>query len=252
MGTAKFLEALTISDIELPPVCILAGGLGSRLGEAVKDTPKPLLMVAGEPFLLHQLRLLSQWGARAVVLCVGYLGERIERVVGREQFGIHIEYSYDGPELAGTLGAIRRAVPLLGERFLTLYGDTYLRIDYQAFDASWRSSGLPAAMTVLRNRGRWGQSNATFANGHVTRYDKMAPTPDMEWIDYGLGGICARALDLVSHDLPDLSVLQQELAAQGLLFGFEATHRFYEIGTPDGLSESEEFLTREARRDRTA
>lgn len=249
MGTGKFLEALTISDTELPPVCILAGGLGSRLGEAVKDTPKPLLTVAGEPFLLHQLRLLSRWGAGEVVLCVGYLGERIVDVVGDEQFGIHIEYSFDGPDLAGTLGAIRRAAPLLGERFLVLYGDTYLRIDYQAFDASWMRSGLPAAMAVLRNRGRWGQSNATFANGQVTRYDKDAPTSDMEWIDYGLGGLSRRALDLVSDDVPDLAVLHRELARKGLLFGFEATQRFYEIGTPHGLEESEAFLLQEAHRD---
>lgn len=236
----------------MPPVCILAGGLGSRLGEAVKDTPKPLLQVAGQPFLMHQLRLLSRWGARTVVLCVGYLGERIVGVVGRQQFGIQIEYSYDGPELAGTLGAIRRAVPLLGERFLTLYGDTYLRIDYQAFEASWRSSGLPAAMTVLRNRGRWGRSNATFADGHVTHYDKDEASSSMEWIDYGLGGLTVGALDLVSDDVGDLAVLQGELARRRLLFGFEATERFYEIGTPQGLEESETFLFQEARRGRPA
>ena len=110
----------------LAPICILAGGLGSRLGGAVKDTPKPLLRVAGEPFLMHQLRLLAEAGARQVVLCVGYLGNRIEEVIGSEQFGISVSYSDDGPELAGTLGAIRRAQPLLGERFLTLYADTYL------------------------------------------------------------------------------------------------------------------------------
>jgi NDP-sugar pyrophosphorylase family protein len=55
----------------LPPVCILAGGLGTRLGSHVRDTPKPLLDVAGEPFLHHQLRLLADHGAREIVLCVG-------------------------------------------------------------------------------------------------------------------------------------------------------------------------------------
>src|ERR1700677_524595 len=101
----------TVADVgsqaEMPPVCILAGGLGKRLGRQVRDTPKPLLEVAGEPFLLHQLRLLSTHGVREVVLCVGYLGEQIESAIGGERFGIDIRYSFDAPELDGTLGAIR-------------------------------------------------------------------------------------------------------------------------------------------------
>jgi NDP-sugar pyrophosphorylase family protein len=246
-AVARSAGGLTISDTELAPVCILAGGLGSRLGDAVKDTPKGLLEVAGEPFLIHQLRLLARAGARQVVLCVGYLGDRIEETIGRSRFGIRVEYSHDGLELAGTLGAIRQAVPLLGERFLTLYGDTYLRIDYRAFDSSWRSSRLPAAMAVLRNRGKWGPSNATFANGLVTAYDKSEPTPGMEWIDYGLGGLSARALEVVSPETPDLAALHHELARRGLLFGFEATERFYEIGTRDALKETEQFLYQDQR-----
>src|SRR6204780_3952071 len=100
----------------VPPVCILAGGLGTRLGARVRDTPKPLLEVAGEPFLIHQLRLLACSRARRVVLCVGSRGEQIEAGIGRERFGIEIAYSYDGPSLGGGQGAIRGAVPLRGER----------------------------------------------------------------------------------------------------------------------------------------
>ncbi len=85
----------------LPPVCLLAGGLGSRLGEITKTVPKPLVEVAGEPFLVHQLRLLAHHGAHRVILCVGYLGEMIEERIG-DHFGpIEISYSYDGPELLG-------------------------------------------------------------------------------------------------------------------------------------------------------
>jgi MurNAc alpha-1-phosphate uridylyltransferase len=226
----------------LPPICILAGGLGTRLGNRVRDTPKPLLEVAGEPFVIHQLRLLADHGAARVVLCVGYLGELIERRVGREQFGLRIDYSYDGPELDGTLGAIRRAVPLLDESFLVLYGDTYLRVDYAAAVAQWRASGLPAMMSVLRNDGRWDVSNAVFADGRVVAYYKHAPTADMRWIDYGLGGLSAEALSLVASEERDLAALYNLLAMRGLLSGYEATERFYEIGTPWGLEETETFL----------
>lgn len=226
----------------MPPVCILAGGLGSRLGERVAETPKPLIEVAGEPFLFHQLRLLACYGVRRVVLCVGYLSERIEARVGEERFGIAVSYSHDTPELDGTLGAIRRALPMLGERFLVLYGDTYLRIDYRDVVRKWEASGLPGVMTVLRNKGRWDTSNAIFGCGRVTAYEKGSPDPGMEWIDYGLGGLTATVIDDVAADERDLSMLYRELARNGRLCGYEAEERFYEIGTPEALAETDAFL----------
>jgi NDP-sugar pyrophosphorylase family protein len=226
----------------LPPVCILAGGLGTRLGERVEHVPKPLLEVAGRPFLWHQLRLLASCGASEVVLCVGYLGEMIRRRMGTELFGLRIAYSFDGAELDGTLGAIRRARALLGERFLVLYGDTYLRIDYAAAAGAWRSSGLPAMMSVLRNDGRWEASNAVYADGLVLAYDKRAQRADMRWIDYGLGGLEQAALDLVPAETTDLCDLYRELASERLLCGVAASKRFYEIGTPAALAETDAFL----------
>jgi MurNAc alpha-1-phosphate uridylyltransferase len=226
----------------LPTVCILAGGLGTRLGARVADTPKPLLEVAGEPFLLHQLRLLASNGATRVVLCVGYRGEQIEAAIGGERFGLGVEYSYDAPGLDGTLGAIRRALPLLGDRFLVLYGDAYLRIDYRAAAEAWRASGCPAFMAVFRNEGRWDTSNVLYENGRVVAYDKVTPTPQMKWIDYGLGGLEASALSVADEEERDLASLYRQLAERGELFGFEANERFYEIGTPEGLAKTDDFL----------
>lgn len=228
----------------LPTICILAGGLGTRLGGQVATTPKPLLEVAGEPFLLHQLRLLAANAAKEVVLCVGYLGEQIEERIGHEQFGIRIEYCYDAPGLDGTLGAIRGALPLLPDRFLVLYGDTYLRLDYQDAAAKWEKSGCPGLMTVLRNDGRWDRSNVLFENSRVTAYDKAAPRPEMRWIDYGLGGLEASALELVSPGESDLTALYRMLVEIGELFGYEVFERFYEIGSPESLVETDAFLSR--------
>jgi len=226
----------------LPTTCILAGGLGQRLGERTARMPKPLLEVGGEPFLFHQLRLLAAHGAEQVVLCVGYLGDMIEGRVGRKRYGIAIEYSYDSPGLDGTLGAIRRALPLLGDRFLVLYGDTYLRLDYGAAVSDWIASRAPALMTVLRNDNRWDTSNVVYGDGRVLAYDKRDPTPDMEWIDYGLGGLKREALSAVDEREGDLAALYHQLARNGSLHGFLATERFYEIGTPRGLAEAETFL----------
>ncbi len=229
----------------LPPVCILAGGLGTRLGERTRETPKALLAVAGEPFLWHQLRLLAQHGAGEVVLCVGHLGEQIQASVGSKRFGLRIAYSFDAPGLEGTLGAIRRARGLLGERFLVLYGDTYLRLDYAAAATDWRASGLPAMMTVLRNEGRWETSNASYAAGRVVAYDKRTPHPRMRWIDYGLGGLEQAALDRVPPPTRELSDLLGELASEELLYGYEVTERFFEIGTPGGAGRGRRVPTRQ-------
>jgi NDP-sugar pyrophosphorylase family protein len=222
-------------------VCILAGGLGTRLGEHVRHTPKPLVEVAGKPFVFHQLDLLRANGARRIVLCVGYLGELIERAVGDgSALGLEVSYAYDPPRLAGTAGAVRAALPQLGDEFLVLYGDTYLRIDYLDVQRTFRESGMPALMTVLRNEGRWDTSNVLYDEGRVVSYDKRSPTPDMKWIDYGLGVLTPEALE--ASDDADLAVIYRVLAEQGRLAGYEARERFYEIGTPAALAETEEFL----------
>jgi NDP-sugar pyrophosphorylase family protein len=229
----------------LPPVCVLAGGLGTRLGDRTREVPKALVEVAGAPFAFHQLRLLRAHGARRVVMCVGHLGELVEEAVGDgAAHGLEVVYSYDPPGAAGTAAALRAALPLAGEELLVLYGDTYLRIDYADVADARRRSGLPALMTVLRNDGSLRHvSNAVLAQGRVVRHDKRTPTPDMAWMDYGLGAFAAEAV--ARSAASDLNDLYAELAERGLLAGYEATERFYEIGTPESLAEADAFLRAE-------
>jgi NDP-sugar pyrophosphorylase family protein len=95
-------------DLANWPVAILAGGLATRLRPATDKTPKALLSVAGEPFLVHQLRLLHSEGFRNIVICVGYLGETVQAKIGDgNTLGLHIDYSFDGPTLLGTGGALK-------------------------------------------------------------------------------------------------------------------------------------------------
>ena len=94
----------------------------------------------------------------------------------------------------GTGGALRRALPLLGETFFVLYGDSYLDIALAPIALAFHRQGLPALMTVLRNEGRWDTSNVLFDGARVVRYDKRAPSPDMRYIDYGLGLLTAEVL----------------------------------------------------------
>jgi NDP-sugar pyrophosphorylase family protein len=99
-------------------------------------------------------------------------------------------------------------------------------------------------MVVLRNDGCWDQSNTAYADSRVIAHDKSTPTPAMRWIDYGLGGLDAKALERVPPSDRDLSSLYRRLAELGELCGYEARERFYEIGRPDTLAETDAFLRR--------
>src|SRR5712671_3985579 len=154
-STLKELESFLTTDsgmsvsAKLMPAVILAGGLATRLRPLTETIPKALVEVAGHPFLWHQLQLLKRHGIHHVVLAVGYLGEQIQDRYGDgSQLGIRLDYSFDGPVLLGTAGAIRKALKLLPERFFVLYGDSYLTCDYHAVETVFRQSKLPALMSV--------------------------------------------------------------------------------------------------------
>ena len=110
------------------PISILAGGLGTRLRPITETIPKSLLEVAGEPFIAHQLRELARQGIQNVVICVGFLGEQIEEYVkDGSGFDVRVQYSYETQNLLGTGGAIKKALPLLGDEFFVLYGESAKR-----------------------------------------------------------------------------------------------------------------------------
>ncbi|MCS6801315.1 MAG: nucleotidyltransferase family protein [Chloroflexota bacterium] len=226
------------------PVAILAGGLATRLRPITERIPKVLIDVAGRPFAERQIALLRQNGYTRLVYLLGYLGEQVVAQLGDgSRYGVAIDYVFDGPQLRGTGGAIKAALPVLGERFFTLYGDSYLDIDYAAVERAFLASGKPALMTVFRNAGRWDRSNVVFRDGRVVCYDKRAPTPEMEYLDYGLNAFEARVFDRYPADQPfDLADVQHDLAARGELAGYEVTTRFYEVGSPAGLEEAVRYF----------
>jgi NDP-sugar pyrophosphorylase family protein len=232
----------------LLPVVILAGGLATRLGEAARSQPKCLVEVGGEPFLFHQLRQLRGQGVRRVTLCVGHLGEQVVAAVGDgSAFGLEVSFSFDGPTLVGTAGAIKRALPLLPSAFV-LYGDSYLRCDFAAVQAAFRASDALALMTVFRNETQWDTSNVEYRDGRILAYDKAHQTERMRHIDYGLGVLDRRALDVVPDGRPyDLAAVYQEMLRIGRLAALEVSERFYEIGSPAGLEETRNFLSGLAR-----
>ncbi len=232
-------------DLSGWPVAILAGGLATRLRPVTEKIPKALIGVAGQPFLAHQLRLLHGAGIRKAVLCVGYCGEMIEREFGDGGgYGVALGYSFDGPELLGTGGAIKKALPFLGERFFVLYGDSYLPIDYAAPARAFVASDKLGLMTVFRNEGRWDTSNVWFGDGVIKSYDKKRLTSEMKYIDYGLGLLRSEALRSWPNDKSfDLADVYADLVRRNELAGFEVDRRFYEVGSPQGVAELDAMLS---------
>jgi NDP-sugar pyrophosphorylase family protein len=230
------------------PTAILAGGLATRLRPLTSTVPKSLIDINGEPFVAHQLRLLRDHKVRRAVLCVGYLGELIrDRIGDGSAYGIDVEYVFDGPTPLGTGGAIKKALPRLGEAFFVLYGDSYLPCDYRAVQGAFLASGKLGLMTVFRNEGSWDTSNVDFQDGRIIAYDKTNRTARMRWIDYGLGVFRSLAFARVPEGEPyDLVAVYQDLLRQGDLAGFEIKERFYEIGSFAGLKATASFLERRA------
>jgi NDP-sugar pyrophosphorylase family protein len=235
------VSALDFSDT---PVALLAGGLATRLRPITHKIPKSMVEVVGRPFIDHQLELLADHGIRRVVLCLGHLGEQVAAHVGDGSlFGVEVQYAFDGEKLLGTGGALRRALPLLGRACWVLYGDSYLDIDYRAiFDAfaRHRTHGL---MTVVRNNNQWDRSNVVFQNGQLTCYDKHHPNADMHFIDFGAALLRREAIAaLPLEQVCDLADLYHDLVVHGQMIGHEITHRFYEIGSPAGLDDTQRYL----------
>lgn len=227
------------------PVVILAGGLATRLRPLTEKIPKALVEVAGKPFVEHQLELLKRNGIAEVVLCVGYLGEMIEQRYGSgETLGMQVSYSFDGPKLLGTGGAITNALMLLPDTFFVLYGDSYLPVNYQSVVAAFEEAGKPALMTVYANDDAWDTSNVWYEQRRIRLYSKREKLPEMRHIDYGLM-ICTRQIfENSPNNVPfELADILENLSRRGELAGHEVNQRFYEIGSPSGLAELNQLLS---------
>jgi MurNAc alpha-1-phosphate uridylyltransferase len=186
-------------------VAILCGGHATRMGDLTKDKPKSLLKVAGKPFIFWQLDLIRNATIHDVVLCVGYLGDQIEKCVGDgKHYGLNIKYSYD--DHLGTGGAIKKALPLLGNEFMVIYGDSYLRCNYEWVEERFRHCGKQALITLYNS-----------------------------W-PYGLGVFKASAFDGFEGKF-DLNEVYEALALRNDLAAAHMTSRWYEIGSPKGYAE---------------
>lgn len=236
-------------DLSSLQVAVLMGGLGSRLGKQTANTPKPLILVNGTPFFEYEFKLLLKKGFRKFIFLVGYRAYMIEEYFGDgSRYGkdIQISYSYDGEELLGTGGAVVKALPLLEKDFMLIYADSFMDIDY--FEVVYRyfegkERGQNSLMTVMENGNRFDKSNVVFRDGELLSYNKKTPTPDMQYIDYGIEVFSKEIFQNLTQGIKiDLADIQTQLVESGTCVGCEVTHRFYEIGTSASLEEFRKYI----------
>jgi MurNAc alpha-1-phosphate uridylyltransferase len=228
---------------------ILAGGLGTRMRPLTDTCPKTLLPVFGRPFAYHQLHWLAAQGVDDVIYCIGHQGDRIRRYWESESKPVRsIRYVDEGEKLRGTGGALHLAHQkgVLDESFLVIYGDSFLPVEFAPVWRAFQASRMPALMTVLRNQGRWDRSNVIYEAGRLVLYDKQTD-PRMQHIDYGLSAFRRELFDRTPKVF-DLAMLFHDLSLQGELAALEVQQRFYEIGSPQGLHDLEDYL-RKSRKD---
>jgi len=223
---------------------IIAGGQGTRLGALTKEIPKPLVPVVGRPFLDRQLELLASQGIDQVVLCIGHFGGQIREFVGNgSHWGLEAAFSEDGPTLLGTGGCLKKAEPLLAERFFMIWGDSYLLLDYGQVWRNFLDSGLAGLMVVWRNQGQKEPSNVRLSGNKVASYDKWSPSPEFDCIDYGLSAFDHSVLERIPRGQPyAIEQVFVDLATEGRLAAHVVEHPYFEIGSPAGLAELEQYI----------
>lgn len=229
---------------------VLAGGLGTRMLPRTEKVPKVLLDVAGVPFVDWLCRKLESSGFDEVIFCIGHLGERVRAHVGDgSRYRLRARFVDEGKDLRGTGGALALAdsQQLLRGEFLVTYGDSWLPFDYSAPLAKLRARPeLDGVMAVFGNAGKWDASNVALSpdGDLVARYVKGSSDPALDHIDYGATALRRSSLQPFGERF-GLDAVQRALSQSGKLGAFVAEERFYEVGSPHGLSDLEARLARE-------
>lgn len=169
-------------------VLILSGGLGKRLRNVIYDRPKPMAPVAGKPFLEYLILQLKKQDLRHIVLCIGYLGKRVQEYFGDGSgWGVRISYSYEAEPL-DTGGAIKLAEALIREEnFLVMNGDSFLDVDLkQLVDYHLKNKALATmALAEVKNAARYGVVKIN-KKGEIESFVEKGGTSKSKFVNGGI------------------------------------------------------------------
>lgn len=225
----------------------MVGGLATRIRPLTIDIPKSLISIEGKPFLQYQIELLNRYGVREIVLCVGYMGKKIENYFGNgNKFGSRIIYSFEKEKLLGTGGALKLAEPYLDEKFFLIWGDSYVRLNYkEMYDFHVKNSkDFDVTIAIFYNIRNYDKSNIIYERGKIKKYEKNS-TDELKYIDAGIMVINKKILKRIpSGKIFQIEDLFRKLAKEGKMKPFLIKKRYYEIGALKGLNQFTKFIKR--------
>ena len=226
---------------ELPPAVILAGGLGTRLRPIVSERPKAMALVAGRPFLIHQLQWLQANSVRSVILCLGYKGEQIANYFGDgSSLDLAIIYSWEETPL-GTAGALAQAVDLLPHEFLVVNGDTYTVLPLQPLWDAHHEYGAIATLAVAP-----AQDSSAVGGIELDPDHRIVAFREKEsgakLVSMGIYAATRKLVELIPQSRP-CSLEKDIFPHLPRLYGYLSEARFIDIGTPAGYLALDRYLS---------
>jgi D-glycero-D-manno-heptose 1,7-bisphosphate phosphatase len=231
--------------IKLRQAVIVAGGLGSRLQPFTDHMPKPMIEINGKPLLEHLIQLLKTEGIEEIVLCLGYLPEKIKNYFGDgSRLGIPIRYSV-GDVSFGSAKRVKHAEELLDEHFLLMYADNYWPLHLEKLRRFYESKNVLMTMTVYLNKDKFTENNVLLdSNGFVRRYDKKRGAQDLNCVDIGFF-ILNKEVVRAMPDTPSLMIYEifPDLIERNQLAAMTTDHRYCGLSKIDRLPFVRDFLT---------
>lgn len=226
-------------------VVILCGGIGSRLGALVSETPKPLLTVQGKPFLEHVISFYEAQNVKRFVFCTGYLSNRIQDHFSDPEFS-HLDISFSvETEALGTGGAITHALPhIKSDHFLVINGDSFCSFSLENFLEFHHSHEaiFSMALRFQEDCSRYGSVALDESEGVISFEEKRANAGSglINAGVYLLSKSVYSQLDLGKTFSIETDVFPKFISHD--LFGFDIGDvPFIDIGTPVSLQEAETF-----------
>ncbi|MEQ8195242.1 MAG: nucleotidyltransferase family protein [Rhodospirillales bacterium] len=234
---------MCLHDID---IAILAGGLGTRLRSVLDDrTPKILAQVNGHPFLDHLLDWLAAYGARRIILCLGYLADRVSEHLETIEAPCEIVISIE-PSPQGTAGALRHARRhLRTDPVLVLNGDSFVGADLCAFLAAYGNTSAQTGLicTKVSDTSRYGKVHIA-PNNTVVSFAEKTGENKAGYINAGVYLLSADLLDTIAAGAA--SSLERNVFASlppGQIFVFKGSFPFIDIGTPTDLVRANTILS---------
>ena len=223
---------------------ILAGGLATRIRPITNNKAKALIEINGKPFIYWQLKYYIKQGVKNFVFLLGFKGEEIEGYIKKNNyFNVNISFYYDGNQLRGTGGSILQSINKFPENFFVLYGDTLLQIDLNDMYNFYDKNNHQITMSIYKNKSMYDKSNVQKLSHNKITYNKDNLQNDMSYIDYGIS-ILNKKIFISNTDktLTDLSSFYKGISSKNKLFGYEVFKRFYEIGSFEGIKQTQSFV----------